>query len=252
MLHWRAAAARRALDDTMRAWTTPSRLESAPDFGPTAARARQSLDELAAANRFCRGTPSILVSLAALAARLPAGELRVLDVGSGGGDIARALVRWGREVGRPLHIIALDRHGEAVARAAARSHGLAEIQHVRGDAFALPFRLGSFDLVISSMLLHYFAFDEAARLLQMFARTARRAVLVADVERHWFPCLAISVLAPLTGNRLIRRHFRDTVLHGFTPGELAGLARAAGFVRWRVCRYFPFRLVLVGELDQGR
>ena len=234
----------------MRAWTTPSRVDSAQEFGATVARARQSLDELAAANRFCGGTPSVLVSLAALASRLPAGELRVLDVGSGGGDIAQALVRWAREVGRPIHIVALDRHGEAVARAAARSHGQAEIQHVRGDAFALPFPPGSFDFVISSMMLHYFTFDEAARLLETFARLAKRAVLVADVERHWFPCLAISVLAPLTGNRLIRRHFRDTVLHGFTPGELTQLAGAAGFAHSRVRRYFPFRLVLVGELDQ--
>jgi ubiquinone/menaquinone biosynthesis C-methylase UbiE len=200
------------------------------------------------ANRFCRGTPSILVNLAALASQLPAGELRVLDVGSGGGDIAQGLVRWGQAVGRPLRVAALDRHGAAVARAAARSQGLTEIEHVRGDAFALPFAPGSFDFVISSMMLHYFTLDEAARLVEKFSRIAKRAVLIADVERHWFPCAAISVLAPLTGNRLIRPHFRDTVLHGFTPDELSRLARDAGFARWQVCRYFPFRLVLIGEL----
>lgn len=236
----------------MRAWTTPSRLDSAQHFGATAARARQSLDELAIANRFCRGTPSIVTSLAALAAQLPAGALRILDVGSGGGDIARALVRWARGAGRPLHVVALDRNSEAVARGAAVSRGMAEIQHIRGDAFALPFHAGSFDLVISSMMLHYFTLDEAARLLQALARIARKAVLIADIERHWFPCLAISVLAPLTGNRLIRPHFRDTVLHGFTRDEMTELARRAGFARWQVRRHFPFRLVLVGEVEDRR
>jgi ubiquinone/menaquinone biosynthesis C-methylase UbiE len=235
----------------MPAWTTPARLETVRDLGATAESARRSLDELAAANRFCRGTQSIVLNLTALAAPLPPGELRILDVGSGGGDIARALAVWGRKVGRPLRIVALDRHVEAVARAAVLSRGLTEVQHVRGDAFVLPFRPGSFDFVISSMMLHYFPLGDAKRLLSAFAHVAKRAVLVADIERHWFPCLAIDMLAPLTGNRLIRRHFRNTVLQGFTPAELDGLTFGAGFMRSRIRRYFPYRMVLIGELGQG-
>ena len=235
----------------MPAWTTPPRLETVRDLGATAQSARRSLDELAAANRFCRGTQSIVLNLRRLAASLPQGELRILDVGSGGGDIARALALWGRKVGRPLRIVALDRHVEAVARAAILSRGLTEVHHVRGDAFALPFRPGSFDFVVSSMMLHYFPLGDAKRLLMTFASIAKRAVLVADIERHWFPCLAIGVLAPLTGNHLIRRHFRDTVLQGFTPAELDGLTFEARFMRSRIRRHFPYRLVLVGELGPG-
>jgi len=236
----------------MRSWVTPSRREAPPGFGATPALARRSLDELAAANRFCRGTRSVVMSVAPLIARVPAGEIRVLDVGSGAGDIARGLVQWGREAGRPLQVVAIDRNSEAVARAAARSGGFAEIRHVRGDACDLPFGPDSFDFVLSSMMLHYFSLDDAAQLLAGFARIAKRAVVIADVERHWFPYLAIAVLARLTGERLVRRHFGNTVLEGFTCRELAGLTQDAGFVRWRIQRYFPYRLVLVGELGENR
>jgi ubiquinone/menaquinone biosynthesis C-methylase UbiE len=236
----------------MRFWTTPSRREAPSRFGATPALARRSLDELAAANRFCRGIRSVVMSVAPLVARVPPGEVRVLDVGSGGGDIARGLVQWGRQAGHPLQVVAIDRNSEAVARAAARSRGFAEIQHVRGDACDLPFGPGSFDFVLSSMMLHYFPLEDAARLLAGFARIAKRAVVIADIERHWFPYLAIGVLARLTGERLVRQQFRSTVLEGFTRGELAGLAEAAGFAHWRIQRYFPYRLMFIGELGEGR
>jgi hypothetical protein len=60
------------------------------------------------------------------------------------------------------------------------------------------------------------------------------------------------VLARLTGERLVRRRFRSTVLEGFTRRELAGLTQDAGFARWRIQRYFLYRLVLVGELREDR
>jgi len=221
-------------------------------FGATPDLARRSLDELAAANRFCRGTRNVVMSVAPLLARVPAGEIRLLDVGSGGGDIARGLAQWGREAGHPLQVVAIDRNSEAVARAAARSRGFAEIQHVRGDACDLPFGPDSFDFVLSCMMLHYFSLADAAQLLAGFARIAKRAVVIADVERHWFPYLAIGVLARLTGERLVRRHFGNTVLEGFTRSELVGLTEDAGFVRWRIQRYFPYRLVLVGERGEDR
>jgi len=166
------------------------------------------------------------MSVAPLIARVPAGEIRVLDVGSGAGDIARGLVQWGREAGRPLQVVAIDRNSEAVERAAARSGGFAEIRHVRGDACDLPFGPDSFDFVLSSMMLHYFSLDDAAQLLAGFARIAKRAVVIADVERHWFPYLAIAVLARLTGERLVLtdEQFFDLVNLTFA-NELEAYAR---------------------------
>lgn len=230
----------------MRPWTIPPRLETPSSFGHTPAAAQRSFRELAVLNRCFGGARSIVKSFTQLLTSIPVKKLRVLDLGTGFSDIPRMVARWACENDLSCQIVALDLHPEAIAAAAAASRKFAEIQFVQADAFAVPFRPRSFDIVMSSMLLHYFTDHNARRLLTELATLARQAVVVADVERHWFPCIIIDLLSRLSGDRLVRRAFRDTILRGFTSDELASLAVEAGFVRWRVRRYFPFRLVLVG------
>ncbi|MBI4610035.1 MAG: methyltransferase domain-containing protein [Candidatus Rokubacteria bacterium] len=184
-----------------------------------------------------------------LLARHRGERLRLLDVGCGRADIPRALVTWARRTGIDLYVVGVDQDSEVIHHAAAASRGFPEIHIVQADAVRLPFRPGSFDYVFSSMLLHYFALDEAVALLRAWGALASRAVLVSDVERHWFPCLAIPILAKILKSDLFREGSRRTVLRGFTPEEMAWLADQAGLARPRVRRYFPFRLALVGWRD---
>jgi len=208
----------------------------------------RSLDNLRVANRYFGGTRSVLRPLCGLLRSSPTGVVRVLDVGCGGADTPLALAHWARRHAVRLHVTAVDRDETVVARAAAACRGWPEIRVVRADATRLPFADRAFHYVTASMLLHYFALAEAADLLHCWRRLATRAVVVADVQRHWFPCAAISLLGRLSGSPLFREGHGDTVRRGFTPGELGRLANQAGFVRIRVRRHVPFRLSLVGLL----
>jgi SAM-dependent methyltransferase len=208
----------------------------------------RSLDNLRVANRYFGGTRSILRPLCSLLRSRSAGLVRVLDVGCGGADTPRALAGWARRRALRLHITAVDQDPTVVARATAACRSWPEIRVVRADALRLPFADHAFDFVISSMLLHYFGLAEAAGLLRGWRRLATRAVVVADVQRHWFPCAAISLLGRLSANPLFREGHGHTVRRGFTPRELGRLGGQAGFVRMRVRRHVPFRLSLVGLL----
>jgi len=144
-------------------------------------------------------------------------------------------------------VIALDRHPLAIARAARSTAGDPRIAYVLGDAGALPFADASFDLTMSSMLLHYFDSTAARGALAELSRVAARGVIVADIERHWLPCACIEWLSTVTADRLVRRGLTGTVLRGFTPAELAELGREAGLCDVRVHRHFPFRLVMTAR-----
>jgi SAM-dependent methyltransferase len=216
--------------------------------GPNDATVR-SLDNLRVANRYLGGARSILHPLRGLLRSGGAvGVVRLLDVGCGGADVPRALADWARRHAVRVRITAVDQDPVVVACAAAECRSWPEIRVVRADATRLPFADRSFDFVTSSMLLHYFGLAEAAGVLAAWRRLATRAVVVADVRRHWFPCAAISLLGSISRNSLFRAGHGDTVRRGFTPGELARLGGQAGFARMRVRRHAPFRLSLVGLL----
>jgi SAM-dependent methyltransferase len=181
--------------------------------------------------------------------RRPGGGPRHQDRQRPREDTLRALVRWTRGSGLRLRGIGVDLDPDVVNAAAAASGSFPEIRIVRGDALQLPFRAGGFDYVVSSMLLHYFSADAAAALLRTWGALASRALIVSELERHWFPCLAIRILGRVSRRSLFREGSRRTVLRGFTADELCRLAARAGFGTVQVRRHFPFRLTLVAWHD---
>ncbi len=110
---------------------------------------------------------------------LPEGA-QVLDVGSGYGGLTLPLAR-----SRPdLQITGLDAEAKAVAEAAelARDHGAVNVQFVEGDANALPFETGSFELVCCQTLLTHV--PEPERVLGEMARVLKPGGCLFAVEYH--------------------------------------------------------------------
>lgn len=217
-------------------------------FGGPGGRTVQSLDNLRVANRYFGGARSVLRPLRALFEARQAAAVRVLDLGCGSGDIARVLVARARADGVRMRVVAVDDDPVVVGHAAAACRDWPEIDVVRADARQPPFAGKAFDYVIASMLLHYFAFGEAERLLHDWRRLATAAVIAADVERHWVPYLAIRVLGQVSSSPLFDEGHRRTIRRGFTSVELAELGSRAGFAQVRVSRQFPYRLCFVGQV----
>jgi SAM-dependent methyltransferase len=102
---------------------------------------------------------------------------RILEVGCGEGIVIEYLGR--RLPGVRIDGIELD--GEALARARVRCSGAAL---VRGDAYGLPFRAASFDLVVCLEVLEHL--DEPARALAELRRVSRRGCLVSVPHEPFF------------------------------------------------------------------
>ena len=107
-----------------------------------------------------------------LVARLPRDGGHVLDVATGTGLVADALLRRG------FRVTGLDQSPEMLARAHARLDGRAEL--VEASAQALPFATRSFDHLTFTYLLRYV--DDPGATLAELARVVRPGGTIAMLE----------------------------------------------------------------------
>jgi SAM-dependent methyltransferase len=229
------------------------RLDNSPELldAPHHDRAEleHSLDQVAEVNRLLGGTRAILRTLEATA---PGTEpLHILDIGTGSADIPISIDRWARRRARAVRITATDLHPQMLEIAMDRTRSIPTITVEAANALDLHYPPASFDVVLMSLTLHHFERADQIRALRSAAHTARRAVIVNELERCVPNYIGARLLA-LTRwrqNRLTRHDGPLSVLRAFTRSELLEIAHEAGITVRTVTRRFFYRLVLVGQAD---
>jgi 2-polyprenyl-3-methyl-5-hydroxy-6-metoxy-1,4-benzoquinol methylase len=211
-----------------------------------AAEHRAALDTLARLNRI-GGVARSLWPL--LAAEAPAS---VLELGSGGGDIAVALARQIKREGVELDLQGSDLSSRAVELArtsAARAR--VGLDFIQVDALEPP--LPEHDIVMCSLMLHHLETPDALRLLENMGRAARKLAIVCDLDRST-TCLALTWAATrILGRSQVAQNDGDlSVRAAFRPDEALELARAAGLPSPRVVRSRPCRWILTSRPEQVR
>jgi len=174
--------------------------------------------------------------------------LTVAEVASGGADLLRSFVLWGRRRGLRLSAVAIDRHPQAGAFARDRSAGIPEIAVLLGDARALPLADRSVDVALLATALHHLSPAEAVAALRELDRIGRRGFVVTDLVRSRAAYLGAKVLARLLRNPLTRADGPRSVLRAYTAGEVRALVADAGLEGVRLTRHPLFRLALVKEV----
>lgn len=243
--------------------TPPSRapeLMDRPDCDP--GDLRRALDGLARVHRGFGGHHMVAGPLLRrLAGRRP-GPLRLLDVGTGGGDLAAWLVRRLRDRSWTPRVTLADLHprtiriarerwpfGAEAAQGPRPSGPMPGADFVRLDASRLPFREGSFDLAVSTTTLHHLERDRAVDFLRELDRVADGRWLVVDLRRSRIALAAVLLLAATLWRRnpLPRRDGPVSVRRAFTPDELRSLLERAGLEGARVEGRWPVRLRVRGR-----
>ncbi|WP_114854310.1 class I SAM-dependent methyltransferase [Brachybacterium sp. YJGR34] len=172
------------------------------------------------------------------------GPSTLLDVGSGGGDLARSLARWARRDGLDLRVTGIDPDPRAHAWARSRPP-VAGVRFRRATSADLVAEGARFDLVISNHLLHHLAPAQLEGLLADSARLAGAAVVHSDIQRDrlGYALFALGA-APLSPGSFIRTDGLTSIRRSYTAPELARSVPAT----WSVSAPARWRLLLTRDL----
>jgi hypothetical protein len=198
-------------------------------------QARASLDDLVRLNSVWGGHSTLRRLLPEVVR--PEESFSLLDVAAASGDMGACVRKWYPHA----RVTSLDNLPSHLTNC--------EGPRVVGDAFRLPFRPASFDVVFCSLFLHHFTDTEVVSLLAGFGVVGRRAVVVIDLERNPIAYYFVPWTRWLLGwDPVTVNDAPISVEAAFRPRELEELAQAAGLANPKAHAYRPaFRIGMIAR-----
>jgi ubiquinone/menaquinone biosynthesis C-methylase UbiE len=205
----------------------------------------ESLLDLRWFNRWFGGVATTRALIERVKQRTGGSELSMLEVASGDGFIPQTVRAELERDGTRLNIALLD-------RATTHLPKNRFVPKVAGDAFRLPFRDSSFDLVSSSLFVHHLAPEEVVAFAREALRVSRVAVLVHDLIRHPVHLALAYAGAPLYHSRITRNDAPASVRQAYTVDEMRTHFERAAAAKVEIQRHFLYRMGLIAWKDAGK
>jgi 2-polyprenyl-3-methyl-5-hydroxy-6-metoxy-1,4-benzoquinol methylase len=171
----------------------------------------------------------------------------LLDIGFGGGDIARGLARWAQQDGLDLWVTGIDIDPRAYTYAQ-RFPQSPKLSFRLADVDTLVARGERFDFVLSNHVLHHLDAPGLQAMLGAAQALGARAVVFNDIRRSALAYLEFWLLTAVAFRRsYIRQDGLISIRRSYTVAELRALAPTG----WEVLRAMPFRLLLIHRGARG-
>lgn len=207
---------------------------------------RRNLEELEVINNWLGGYKVVLEALEGLLKNYAGPPLHIADIGCGGGDTLRSIVKWARHKKINLKLTGIDANDFMVQYARRRCGGFPEITIAQHDVFSDSFQKQSYDIVVCSLFCHHFTNEQLVTLFRQLHRQAGIAVIINDLHRHWFAYYSIKyITAAFSGSRLVKNDAPLSVRRAFRREELQLLLQQAGVANYSLRWMWAFRWQLL-------
>lgn len=172
--------------------------------------------------------------------------LRVIDVGSGYGDLLRAVRHWSRSRGLAMSLTGVDLSPWSRRAALEATPAHDDIDWITADAFAYQPEDAP-DVIVSSQFTHHLADAAIERFLRWMEARASRGWFVNDLHRHPVPYHFFRYFSQLANyHHFVRHDGPVSIARSFVSDDWRRALQAAGIgsddatIRWAI----PFRLTV--------
>jgi ubiquinone/menaquinone biosynthesis C-methylase UbiE len=195
----------------------------------------QALKELEIINKLLGGYRVILHALDQV--EWSDRPLTIMDVGCGGGDMLRAISKWAERKKKKVQLIGIDRNVTMTEFASDRSKTFSNIRFMTCDVFDDALMHEKADIVMNSLFCHHFDNDDLVNLIKRINQLASEAVIINDIDRHWFAYQSIKTITLLFSKTcLVKYDAPLSVARSLKRNEWQAILASAGInnytLRW--------------------
>jgi 2-polyprenyl-3-methyl-5-hydroxy-6-metoxy-1,4-benzoquinol methylase len=210
----------------------------------------QNLKELHSINVLLGGYDVIYAGFKKLLASMPHRTIKVLDIGSGGGDTLRMIHRKYASAYQ-LSLSGVDMKQDCIAYAKSNCSALA-IEFIASDYRDLLGEALNYDIITASLFCHHLSDDDIVELLKWMHQNAKEGIIINDLERHYMAYYSIKWLTRLfSSSYLVKNDAPLSVLRSFKRKELEALLQRAGIAHYSIQWKWAFRWLICIKTKQG-
>lgn len=204
----------------------------------------QNLKELAFINTYLGGHAITVAGLEILITDTTK-AYNIIDVGSGGGDSAKAIVAWARKKKMQLRVTGIDLKPDCILYAKENCRKYPDLLFTCDDFRNSFSQKSKIDLVHASLFCHHFTEDEIIDFVKLCS-TNKAIFLINDLERNPIAYYAIKFLTRLfSKSKLVKNDAPLSVLRGFKKKEWIEIIKKSGIKKYSIQNKWAFRHLVI-------
>ena len=210
--------------------------EKMDDLSVPEGEVRKALAEIERINKWLGGYKVVIDALNRI--DWPREPTVIMDLGSGGGDVLRAVSQWADKKQRRVRLVGIDMNPAMTRYAGNKSLKFPAISFRTANVFDDALLSDAPHIAMCSLFAHHFDRDDLVKLIVQMNKLARRAVIINDLHRSRIAYHSIKALTTLFSKaELVKYDAPLSVARSLTRKEWQQVMKDAGVknysIRWR-------------------